>query len=242
MTTHVGAGIAFLAGLVSFVSPCVLPLVPAYLSFLTGSTLEELQSDLGAAKRARVIAHSVAFILGFTVVFVALGASASAVGTALNAHRRLIEQIAGVIIVLLGLQMIGLFRLKALAMDKRLHLSGMNRSFVSSAVVGVAFAAGWSPCIGPILAAILAIASQAGGAAQGAWLLFVYSMGLALPFFAMAVAFGAMLPALNKIKRFLRPIEVLAGAFMVAVGVVLFNNWFLPLAGRLYQYVPTPKI
>ena len=242
MTTHVGAGIAFLAGLVSFVSPCVLPLVPAYLSFLTGSTLEELQSDLGAEKRARVIAHSVAFIIGFTAVFVALGASASALGNALNANRRLIEQIAGAIIILLGLQMIGVFRLKFLAMDKRLHLAGMNRSLASSGIVGVAFAAGWSPCIGPILAAILAIASQAGGAAQGAWLLFVYSMGLALPFFAMAVAFGAMVPLLNKIKRYLRPIEVFAGVFMVAVGIVLFNNWFLPLAGRLYQYVPTPKI
>jgi cytochrome c-type biogenesis protein len=242
VTTHVGAGIAFLAGLVSFVSPCVLPLVPAYLSFLTGSTLEELQSDLGATKRGRVIAHAVAFIIGFTVVFVALGASASLIGNVLNVHRRLIEQIAGVIIIFLGLQMIGLFKLKFLAMDKRLHLTNMNRSLASSTIVGIAFAAGWSPCIGPILATILAIASQAGGAAQGAWLLFIYSMGLALPFFAMAVAFGAVLPALNRVKRYLRPIEILAGVFMVAVGVVLFNNWFLPLAGKLYQYVPTPKI
>jgi len=242
VTTHVSIGIAFLAGLVSFISPCVLPLVPAYLSFLTGSSIEELQSSLGTPARVRVIAHAVAFIIGFTIVFVLLGASASALGATLKANRHVIAQVGGVIIILLGLQMIGIFRLKFLAMDKRLHLQPANRSFFMSGVVGIAFAAGWSPCIGPILAAILAIASQSGGVAQGAWLLFVYSMGLALPFMALALAFGAVLPALNRIKRFLPAIEVAAGMFMILVGIVLVNDWFLPLAGRLYQYVPTPKI
>jgi cytochrome c-type biogenesis protein len=242
VTTHVGAGIAFLAGLVSFVSPCVLPLVPAYLSFLTGSTLEELQSSMAAPARARVIAHAVAFIIGFTIVFVALGASASAIGGVLKTNRHVIAQVGGVIIIILGLQMIGVFRLKFLAMDKRLHLQPGNRSFFMSGIVGIAFAAGWSPCIGPILAAILAIASQSGGAAQGAWLLFIYSMGLAVPFIALALAFGAVLPALNRMKRFLPAIEVAAGVFMILVGIVLVNDWFLPLSGKLYQYVPTPKI
>jgi len=242
VTTHVGAGIAFLAGLVSFVSPCVLPLVPAYLSFLTGSTLEELQSDLGAAKRARVIAHATAFIVGFTIVFVAAGASASAIGGALSANRRIIMQIGGVIIIILGLQMTGVFRLKFLAMDKRLHLQQANRSLWGSGIVGVAFAAGWSPCIGPILATILAIASQAGGAAQGAWLLFVYSMGLAVPFFAMAIAFGAILPVLNRMKRYLPAIEIAAGAFMILVGIVIASDSFLRVQGFMAQYVPTPKI
>ena len=242
MTSHVGAGIAFLAGFVSFVSPCVLPLVPAYLSFLTGSTLEELQSSMAAPARARVIAHAVAFIIGFTIVFVALGASASAIGGVLKTNRHIIAQVGGVIIIILGLQMVGVFRLKFLAMDKRLHLQPGNRSFFMSGIVGVAFAAGWSPCIGPILAAILAIASQAGGAAQGAWLLFIYSMGLAVPFIALALAFGAVLPALNRMKRFLPALEIAAGVFMILVGIVLVNDWFLPLSGRLYQYVPTPKI
>jgi len=242
VTTHVGAGIAFLAGLVSFVSPCVLPLVPAYLSFLTGSTLEELQGSMAAPARARVIAHAVAFIIGFTIVFVTLGASASAIGGVLKSNRVLIAQIGGAIIILLGLQMMGVFRLKFLAMDKRFHLQQANRSLYGSGVVGIAFAAGWSPCIGPILAAILAIASQAGGAAQGASLLFIYSMGLALPFFAMAVAFGAVLPALNRIKRFLPAIEVTAGAFMILVGIVLVTDSFLRVQGFMAQYVPTPKI
>ena len=242
MTTHVGAGIAFLAGLVSFVSPCVLPLVPAYLSFLTGSTLEELQSDLGAQKRARVIAHSIAFIVGFTIIFVALGASASAIGGLLKTNRHLISQIGGAIIIVLGLQMIGVFKLKFLAMDKRFHLQQANRSLWGSGVVGMAFAAGWSPCIGPILAGILAIASQAGGVAQGAWLLFVYSMGLALPFFAMAVAFGAVLPVLNRMKRFLPAVEVAAGVFMILVGIVLVTDSFLRVQGFMANYVPTPTI
>ena len=242
MTTHVGAGIAFLAGLVSFVSPCVLPLVPAYLSFLTGSTLEELQSDLGAQKRARVIAHSIAFIVGFTIIFVALGASASAIGGLLKTNRHLISQIGGAIIIVLGLQMIGVFKLKFLAMDKRFHLQQANRSLWGSGVVGMAFAAGWSPCIGPILAGILAIASQAGGAAQGAWLLFIYSMGLALPFFAMAVAFGAVLPVLNRMKRFLPAVEIAAGVFMVLVGIVLVTDSFLRVQGFMANYVPTPTI
>ena len=242
VTTHVGAGIAFLAGLVSFVSPCVLPLVPAYLSFLTGSTIEELQNSTAAPARVRVLAHAVAFIIGFTIVFVALGASASAVGMLLKTNRHIIAQIGGAIIIILGLQMIGVFRLKFLAMDKRLHLQPGNRSFFMSGVVGVAFAAGWSPCIGPILAAILAIASQAGGAAQGAWLLFIYSMGLAVPFIILALAFGAVLPVLNRMKRSLRIVEIVAGVFMIFVGIVLLTDKFLIIAGKLYQYVPTPKI
>ena len=242
MTAHLSAGIAFLAGLVSFVSPCVLPLVPAYLSFLTGSSLEELRGETGAPPRGRTIAHAVAFIIGFTAIFVALGASASALGSSLRANQHLIAQIGGVIIIILGLQMIGVFRLPFLAMDKRFHIQNANRSLGASVVVGLAFAAGWSPCIGPILAAILALASQANGVAQGAWLLFVYSMGLALPFLAMAVAFGAILPALNRMKRYLPAIEITSGVLMIGTGVVLVMNWFLPLAGWFYSFVPTPKI
>ncbi len=242
MTPHLSAGIAFLAGLVSFVSPCVLPLVPAYLSFLTGSSLEELQGDLAAPARARVIAHAVAFIIGFTIVFVALGASASAIGGLLKANRHLIAQIGGVIIIVFGLQMTGIFRLKFLAMDKRLHLQQANRSLLGSGIVGLAFAAGWSPCIGPILATILALASQAGGVREGAWLLFIYSMGLALPFLVMAIAIGAVLPTLNRVKRFLPAVEIAAGVFMIAVGVVLVTDSFLRVQGYLAPFVPTPKI
>jgi cytochrome c-type biogenesis protein len=239
---HLTVGIAFLAGLVSFVSPCVLPLVPAYLSFLTGSSVDELRDSVSIDARAHAVGHALAFIIGFTLVFVALGASASAIGGALLANRVLIAQIGGIIVILLGLQMLGVFRFKFLAMDKRLQVRSEKRSAWMSAVVGVAFAAGWSPCIGPILAAILALASQANGVWQGAWLLFVYSMGLAVPFLVTALAVGAVLPALNRIKRFLPAIEMAAGAFMILTGVVLVNNWFLRVAGLFYQIVPQPKL
>jgi cytochrome c-type biogenesis protein len=239
---HLTVGIAFLAGLVSFVSPCVLPLVPAYLSFLTGSSVEELRDTASIDTRARAVGHAIAFIVGFTIIFVALGASASAIGGALLSNRVLIAQIGGIIVILLGLQMLGVFRLRFLAMDKRLHVQTQKRSPLMSIVVGIAFAAGWSPCIGPILAAILALASQANGVWQGAWLLFVYSMGLAVPFLVTALAVGAVLPALNRIKRFLPTIEMAAGAFMILTGVVLVNNWFLRVAGWFYSFVPQPKL
>jgi cytochrome c-type biogenesis protein len=241
-SAHLSVGIAFLAGLVSFVSPCVLPLVPAYLSFLTGSSVEDLRGSLSADARARVVAHAAAFIAGFTVVFVALGASASAIGAALRENQVLIARIGGVVVIILGLQMIGVLRWRLLARDTRVQVQSGQRSLVASVIVGLAFAAGWSPCIGPILAAILALASQANGVWQGAWLLFVYSMGLAVPFLVTAVAIGAVLPALNRIKRFLPAVEVAAGAFMIATGVVLVTNSFLRIAGWFYQFVPQPKL
>jgi cytochrome c-type biogenesis protein len=241
-TAHLTVGIAFLAGLVSFVSPCVLPLVPAYLSFLTGSSVEELRGTLSGDARLRIVFHALAFIAGFTLVFVLLGVSASAIGGALRENQALIARIGGIIVIVLGLQMMGILRLRWLAADTRLQYRTEQRSPVASAIVGVAFAAGWSPCIGPILAAILALASQAHGVVQGAWLLFVYSMGLALPFFVTALAIGAVLPALNRIKRFLPAIEMAAGAFMIATGVVLVTNSFLRIAGWFYQFVPQPKL
>lgn len=242
---HLTVGIAFLAGLVSFVSPCVLPLVPAYLSFLTGLSVEELHETARIDVRAHTLAHATAFIAGFTLVFVLLGASASALGGAFRANQVLIARIGGVVVIVLGLQMIlqafGL-GVRFLARDTRVQVQHERRSLVASVVVGLAFAAGWSPCIGPILAGILALASEQQGVRQGAWLLFVYSMGLAVPFFLTALAVGAILPALNRIKRFLTAIEVAAGAFMILTGVVLVTNSFLRIAGWFYQFVPQPKL
>ena len=240
-TANVTAPIAFLAGLVSFVSPCVLPLVPAYLSLLTGTSLEDLKDNADSQTRGRAVAHATAFIAGFTVVFVALGLTASTLGGVLNANRVLIAQIGGCIVVILGLQMMGMLRIPFLMMDTRVHLQHERRTYWTSAVVGIAFAAGWSPCIGPILAGILAIASQQHNA-EAAWLLLVYSLGLAVPFFLTALAIGAVLPILNRIKRFLPAIEFAAGLFLVAVGLVLVNNAFLTVAGWFYQFVPQPKL
>jgi cytochrome c-type biogenesis protein len=239
--THVTVGIAFLAGLVSFVSPCVLPLVPAYLSLLTGSSLDELQGRDGSALRALAVGHAIAFIIGFTIVFVGLGLTASAFGVLLNENRRIIAEVGGVVCVILGLQMMGMLRIPFLMRDTRVSVQRERRSFWTSGLVGIAFAAGWSPCIGPILALILSIASQQH-TAQAAFLLFVYSLGLAVPFFLTAVAIGAVLPVLTRIKRFLPAIEFCAGAFLVIVGVVLVNNAFLIVAGWFNQFVPTPSL
>lgn len=241
MNPNVNVATAFLAGLVSFVSPCVLPLIPAYLSFITGSSLEELQAQKTAAERTRVIIHALAFIAGFTVVFVTLGFTASAIGTVLVDYRDWIAKIGGTIVVILGLNMIGVFKIPFLMMDKRPRWRSANRSFLASFVVGLAFAAGWSPCVGPILAGILALATQEHyGAAT--FLLFVYSMGLALPFFCVAAGISRALGALNRIKRYLAPIEIGAGAFLVATGLVLVTGSFGRVAGFFYQYVKPPSL
>ncbi|HEX3670408.1 MAG TPA: cytochrome c biogenesis protein CcdA [Candidatus Cybelea sp.] len=240
-TTHITAGIAFLAGLVSFVSPCVLPLVPAYLSLLTGESVENLQAEATARARVQTLAHAVAFVIGFSVIFIALGLSASAIGGTLAANRVLVTQIGGTIVVVLGLHMMGMIRIPWLMMDSRLHLTRDRATFWTSGIVGMAFAAGWSPCIGPILAGILAIASQQHSA-QAALLLSFYCLGLAVPFLITAGAVGAILPLLRRIRPSLRAIEFGAGAFLIVVGLVLVNDAFLNVAGWFYQFVPQPKL
>jgi cytochrome c-type biogenesis protein len=241
MHPELSVATAFLAGLVSFVSPCVLPLIPAYLSFLTGSSLEELRAEQNAQGRARVIGHALAFIAGFTLIFMAIGMSASAVGGAFAEHKDLIARIGGLIVIILGLNMLGIFRIPALAMDKRLHIQSANRSHWASFLVGIGFAAGWSPCIGPILSAILLLASQEQ-LGQASFLLLVYSLGLAIPFLATAAAITSMLGALNKIKPWLPRIEAGAGAFLIATGVVLVTGSFWRVAGFFYQYVRPPSL
>lgn len=240
-TTHITAGIAFLAGLVSFVSPCVLPMVPAYLSLLTGESLEDLKNEPTARARLQTMAHAVAFVAGFSLIFVGLGLSASAIGGALAANRVLIAQIGGVLVVVLGLHMMGMLRIPVLMMDARLHLQHDRRTLWTSGLVGIAFAAGWSPCIGPILAGILAIASQQHSAAA-AVLLSCYCLGLALPFLATAMAIGVVLPLLARIKSSLPVIEFASGAFLVVVGLILVNDAFLNVAGWFYQFVPQPNL
>ncbi|HYL26290.1 MAG TPA: cytochrome c biogenesis protein CcdA [Candidatus Nitrosotalea sp.] len=240
-TTHITAGIAFLAGLVSFVSPCVLPLVPAYLSLLTGESVEDLQAETAAAARINTLVHAVAFVIGFSAIFVVLGLSASALGSALAANPSLIAQIGGILVVILGLHMMGMIRIPWLMMDARLHLRHDRATFWTSLLVGMAFAAGWSPCIGPILAGILAIASQQHSG-QAALLLSFYCLGLAVPFLAAAGAIGAVLPLLRRIRPSLRAIEFGAGAFLIVVGLVLVNDAFLNVAGWFYQFVPQPSL
>ncbi len=232
---------AFLAGLVSFISPCVLPLVPSYLSFLTGTSLEDLKAETTADAKRRVIAHALAFIAGFTLVFIALGLSASAIGSIFASNKRPIEVVGGLIIIVLGLQMMGVLKIPALMMDKRLRVTPKKQSLWVSFLVGIGFAAGWSPCIGPILSAIILLAAQEK-VPQATFLLFVYSMGLAIPFLITAAAITQSLGALNKIKRFLPLIEGASGAILVATGLVVATDQFTRVAGFFYQYVKPPSL
>jgi cytochrome c-type biogenesis protein len=232
---------AFLAGLVSFVSPCVLPLVPSYLSFLTGTSLEDLKSDTTAETKRRVFTHALAFIAGFTVIFMAIGLSASAIGGVFLNNKKIVEIVGGVIIVVLGLQMMGVLKIPALMMDKRMHVVSKKQSLAISFFVGIGFAAGWSPCIGPILSAILYLASQEK-LPEATFLLFVYSMGLAVPFLITAAAVTQSLNALNRIKRFLPAIERGSGAILVATGIIVATDQFTRIAGFFYQYVKPPSL
>jgi cytochrome c-type biogenesis protein len=245
MTLHLNAPSAFLAGLLSFLSPCVLPLVPAYLSFLTGTTLEDLRGIDTAGERGRVLGHALAFISGFTLIFVLIGLSASEIGNVFGAHKDAIARVGGVVVIVLGLNMMGVFRIPQLMMDKRVDAGTMigkrKQSFWLSFAVGIGFAAGWSPCIGPILSGIIVLASQEQ-VPRATFLLFVYSLGLAVPFLITALAITQSLNALNKIKRFLPMIEATAGVILVAAGLVLVTNSFARIAGVFYTYVKPPSL
>ncbi len=189
--------------------------------------------------RRNVILHSLVFIAGFTLVFIAAGATASALGSLFAAYRELITRVFGLVVIVLGLNMLGLFRLPFLAMDKRVRIGGSRGTYLASFFVGIGFAAGWSPCIGPILAAVLAYASQAATVGQGVALLFIYSLGLSLPLLAAAVALQYVLPALNRIKRYLRAIEFVAGLLVIGMGLILVTNSFLRFTGWLYATFPS---
>jgi len=233
---------AFLAGLVSFISPCVLPLVPSYLSFLTGTSLEDLKAESNVRARARVFAHALAFIAGFTVVFMAIGLSASAVGGIFVNNKRLVEVLGGLVIIVLGLHMMGVLRIPLLMMDKRIHLTPRKQSLWVSFLVGLGFAAGWSPCIGPILSGIILLAAEQKTLGEATFLLFVYSMGLAIPFLITAAAITQSLAALGRIKRYLPVIEATSGAILVATGIIVATDQFTRVAGFFYQYVKPPSL
>jgi cytochrome c-type biogenesis protein len=235
---------AFLAGVLSFISPCVLPLIPGYLSFVSGVTLEEMRGGgaLAApspgARRKAVIA-SIAFVLGFSLVFVSLGASATAVGAYLMTRLAVLGKAAGVIIILFGLHMMGVLRIGWLYSEKRVQTAKKPAGFFGAMVVGIAFAFGWTPCIGPILAAILAIAAAQESVWQGVKLLAVYSLGLGVPFIATSLAINQFFAASARLRKHYHAIEVVSGVLLVVVGVLIFTNRFTIIAQYLSPFLPT---
>jgi cytochrome c-type biogenesis protein len=213
---------AFIAGLLSFLSPCVLPLIPSYITYITGLSFADLNSEHPSHKvREQTIIHSVLFIAGFTCVFVLLGASASFLGDFLQTHKTAIRRIGGVLIVIFGIQVAGVFDLGLLLGEKKITLHHKPAGYLGSFIVGVVFAAGWTPCIGPILATILAVAATEG---RGVWLLLSYSMGLAIPFFLSSLAMHHFLILFRRFKKHIRIFEICTGLFMIVVGVLIFTN------------------
>jgi len=223
---------AFIAGLLSFLSPCVLPLIPSYITYITGLSFADLQAEHPTHKvRQQTIIHSLLFIAGFTSVFVLLGASATFVGGFLQEHMRIIRKVGGVLIILFGVHLTGLVPIQFLLGEKRVTINRKPAGYVGSFLIGVAFSAGWTPCIGPILASILMVAATEATVYHGILLLLAYSMGLAIPFFLAALAMHQFLVAFNRFKKHIRLFEIVTGVFLVIVGIMVYGNYLSRLSG-----------
>lgn len=223
---------AFLAGVISFLSPCVLPLVPGYVSLISGASVETLQ-DADSKLLRSVLLNSLTFILGFSVVFISLGALATGVGQVTHRYHRELEVIAGLVVFVFGLHLTGLLKINALYADKRLHGVKGSASPIGAFLVGFAFAFGWTPCIGPILSVILVMASSQETVMKGIVLLAVYSLGLAVPFLLTSLGVNRFLAFYSKFRRHLHTVEVISGVFLIVFGLLIATNNFTRLSGYL---------
>jgi cytochrome c-type biogenesis protein len=240
MDLNVPLQAAVVAGAISFLSPCVLPLVPSYLCFITGASLDELSDGEGASAlhQKRAFVAAVFFVLGFSTVFVALGASASAAGQLLREHLGLLAQIAGVFIIIMGLHFIGLFKIGILNREARYHQDSKPIGLLGAYGIGLAFAFGWTPCIGPVLATILTIAASQQDVARGAGLLAVYSLGLGIPFFLAAAGVGTFLGFFGKFKKHLHRVEQVMGGLLVITGLMFLTGSMQSLSYWLIEQFP----
>jgi cytochrome c-type biogenesis protein len=221
----VGLFTAFLFGILSFLSPCVLPLVPGYISFISGLSFEELRETTSAKKfLIKTLLSSLFFVLGFSIVFVALGASATAIGKFLSDNMNVIAKVAGVVIVLFGLHMTGILKIKFLNYEAKLKTTGKPLGLVGAFIIGFAFAFGWTPCIGPVLATILVLASQQETVKQGILLLSVYSLGLGIPFLLTSLSVNFFFKWFSKVRRYLNIVEIVSGVILILLGVLIFTN------------------
>jgi cytochrome c-type biogenesis protein len=237
---------AFVAGFLSFISPCVLPLIPGYISFISGLTLEEMQGTGGgavsvavASARSRVLTASLAFVAGFTVIFVAMGATATALGRFLYEQAPILEKIFGSLLIVFGLHMMGVFRIRLLESDKRIHTSNRPAGPLGAFLVGTAFAFAWTPCIGPILGGIIGLASSRESVGEGMQMLAAYSLGLGVPFLLTSLAIDRFFGAAARIRKHYRTIELISGGLLILVGLLVFFDQFTLIAKYLTPYLPT---
>ncbi len=235
MIDNVGILAALVAGVLSFLSPCVLPLVPSYLSFVTGMSLEDIQEGVD---RRHVLVHSLLFVGGFTLIFLLLGASATFIGTFLIVYSDWVARIGGIVIIVFGLHLMGIFQLVFMMRERRLHLANKPAGYIGTVAVGVAFGAGWTPCIGPILGAILTMAASQETVGAGTFLLFVYSVGLAVPFLVVAHLMERFLDAFASFRTFLPTVQVVSGMLLLLLGVLLVTGSFTTLAAWLNRWTP----
>jgi cytochrome c-type biogenesis protein len=228
----VSVGLAFLAGLASFLSPCVFSLVPAYVGYLGGRSMASVDGEISQrSSRLQAFSHGLAFVLGFSVVFIMLGLAASAVGQVLYDVRPVIAKVGGVIVVLFGLHLTGILRIPFLEYDLRPQTTmESRRGYLASALMGVFFSAGWSPCVGPVLGSILMLALDQGSLGHGAQLLASYSAGLAIPFLIAAVAIGSVTQLMRRYRKVMHYSEIVMGVVLIIVGVMLFLGVFETLA------------
>lgn len=230
---NLGAAVAFIGGLLSFLSPCVLPLVPSYLGFVTGFTIDEMTN-----RRRMAMVHSLLFVSGFSLVFILLGASATALGRVLNYYQDWVARIGGVLIIIFGLYTLGVLKLDLLSRDKRVHLDRKPVGYLGSVLVGMAFGAGWTPCIGPILGGILGLAASQDDLQRGMVLLAWYSAGLAVPFLVTAYAVETFLDLFQRFRKHMVWVQRISGGLLLLVGVLLVSGQFTRLATWLQGLTP----
>ena len=224
--------LAFFAGLVSFLSPCVLPLVPGYVSMISGAGIEELKSPQGQLMR-RVMMNSIGFIFGFSVVFITLGAVSTSIGQLAAQFKHTLSIVAGIVVIIFGLHLTGIFQIKWLLQDARLHNVKGNSTLIGAFVIGFAFAFGWTPCLGPILSLILGFASQEDTLVKGIVLLAVYSLGLAVPFLLTSLLMERFLKFYSRFRSYMHALEVFSGGIMIALGVLLVIGRFTLISSWL---------
>src|SRR5215472_692468 len=229
---------AFFAGLLSFLSPCVLPLVPGYVSLISGASVEELRSQ-DRKLMTSVMLHSIMFILGFSIVFVTLGAAASGLGQLVHTYKKYLTWAAGAIIIVFGIHLTGLIKIKALYADKRLHSIQGGKSPIGAFLVGFAFAFGWTPCIGPLLGTVLGMAASSDTLGAGILLLCAYCLGLAVPFLLISVAFDRFLVFYGRFRRYLHVVEIVSGVLLIAIGVLVLTGRLTLLSAWLGEHVHT---
>jgi len=223
--------LALLAGLASFFSPCVLPLIPAYFTFITGFSLEELLEGKASALRIKILISTILYVSGFSFVFILLGASASYLGSLVFEYRNVITKIGGAVIILFGIHLTGLIRIRYLNVEKRLHMQRKPLHFLGAFFIGMAFGAGWSPCIGPLLGSILILAGSQETVRTGVLLLAVYSAGLALPFILISIFINFLLVFIKKTIRIIKYINAVAGVLLIIIGVLLLTDKLYLITG-----------